>query len=222
MTKKRFYLLCIAIFAAFSFSACSSDKDENGPDLPPTPHYEEYISTDTEAILKKLNFVIYKGDTPPNVEGKYFGNDIVVTNSTLLTDALLNVGKIGEMTYNLFNQKENKTISSKLEFKYTSSSTFNTEEYSGVGTLISGTGNNFTIYSIYDGVLQSSAGEAKAKLLYLISGTLVKDQNGKNSALKDVSSVLLMLDDYGDPLDVLIRNNNGRKFVSLYDAKKID
>lgn len=220
MIQKKFYLLLVVVLSACTFSACSNDKDENKNS---TPRYDEYISADTEAILEELDFVIHKGDTPPNVEGKYFGNHIVVTESTVPFDQLLISDKVGEMTYNLFDQKINKTISSKLELKYTDSPFFEkTEEYWGIGTLISGSGNTFTIYSIYDGILHSTAGDAKAKLLYLISATLVKDENGNNTALKDVSSILLMLDDYNDPLNILINNNEARKFVSLNNALKVD
>lgn len=214
--KKTSLLLMLGLFF---YTSCSND-DSGDATLPATPKYETYISAETDAILKSLKFTINEGDNPPSVEGVYWGEFMQVTESNILGDFMITGSDIGDMTYNLYDQKANKTISSKLTMQYDMSLYKNKEEYSGTGTLISGAGDKFTIYSIYDGNLYLANGDvAKGKLLYLISAQLVKDENGNNAALKNTQSVLLMLDDYGDPLVTLIDVGKARKYISMQDAK---
>lgn len=208
----------IAMLLLISVLAMSCGDDEAENKTPPKYKYEDFVDAKTQAVINQLNFVVHKGETPPTVVGKYFGNHIKISASTLSNDDLKDYDKVGEMVYDLFNQKSNNTISSHLTLNYKrSEEDQDSQSYMGEGTLITGSDNKFTVYSIYsDANIGKGKSSEKDKLLYVLSAEIEKNEEGKNKALKNTQALLVMLDGSGKA------NVVSRVFKGMNDAELVD
>lgn len=205
-------LLLILVFTI----SCGDDEAESK--TPPKYKYEDFVDSKVQAVINQLNFVVHKGDTPPTVVGKYWGNHIKLATSTLSNDNLKDYDKVGEMVYDLFNQKPNNTISSHLILNYKhSDDDKESKSYMGEGTLITGSDNKFTVYSIHsDANIENGKSSEKGKLLYILSAEIEKDEDGKSKALKNTQALLVMLDGSKGT------NVVSRVFKSMNDAELVD
>lgn len=204
----------IAMLLLISVFTISCGDDEAESKVPPKYKYEDFVDSGIQTIINKLNFIIHKGEAPPTVVGKYFGEHIKVAASTQSDDVMKDYDKIGEMVYDLFNQKSNNTISSHLTINYKRSDDDESKSYMGEGTLITGSGNKFTVYSIYSDPDKGKS-ERQDKLLYILSAEIEKDEDDKSKSLKNTQALLIMLDGSGKAKVV------SRVFKSVNDAELV-
>ncbi|MFA5431576.1 MAG: hypothetical protein WC319_01685 [Candidatus Paceibacterota bacterium] len=94
---------------------------------------------DNSYIMDAINaagITIWDGNTPPNIEGEYKTNEIMVYNSS--SNFSNNIGQYLNSLFKYYDQESNNTI------KCTESSTGNYSE--GKGAFISGTGQYYTVW----------------------------------------------------------------------------
>lgn len=164
---KRLGLLPIIFFAGiFSFTGCKKDTVANNSvsgDFPPA--ISKIVTTALMDTLKKAGLTIYPGSKPPIVNGIYAmkSDSAIYAGGMKINDT----EKFGDpFVYNFSAQDAaNNTIS--LQFKDALDPTITG---GGLSTAyISGSGNNFTIFSA---ATYLSVYGASATFLFVISGTL--------------------------------------------------
>lgn len=147
--------------------------------------------------LRSLGLVINEGSTPPNLDGVYMTDAMVLEDTNIANDR-----EIGFEFANLrFAISKQNNDSLTLDF-----SGFDvTNRISSTESFISGSGNRFTVYLrvISDNEPTGSVGV----FAYVFSGT--KTTNG----IENFSYGLMMVDDSGDLADIYIDNNEGRRFT---------
>ncbi len=151
------------------------------------------LSDENLDALDNLGFPVYEGYNPPNFENIYIASPLALKSTTISNDE---IGKIyGDLRIQFYNQSNtNLTVSVKrLQ---------GGSEGIGNGSFISGTDNEFSVFT----KLHSTSSDSESLLLIACSGRLSDD------GISNFHYALLMVDDYGDPNDVLIENNTGRLF----------
>jgi hypothetical protein len=151
------------------------------------------LSDDNLNALNKLSFPVYKGYNPPNFENIYMASPFTLKATTIGNDE---IGKVyGDLSIQFHNQSNTNLTVSVKEFQAGT-------EGIGNGSFISGTGNEFTVFT----KLHTTSYNSESLLIIVCSGRL------KDNGISNFHYALLMVDDYGDPNDVLIENNTGRLF----------
>lgn len=183
MKKIILYILPILLVA----SCC---KDESAI-IPGQDFIPDEILDEIEANGQP----IYDGYDPPKLEGTFFVSDLVKVESNFVDTA--NPYGFADETITFSDYNEDK-LTLKIDYKQGGSIG------EGLGSFISGKGNNFTIYVRID-VEDLNNGHTHL-LTKVVSGTL--EENG----IRDISISIFMVDDKGDPHDRLIENGQGRRF----------
>jgi len=153
-----------------------------------------------EAILEKmlsLGMPINRGGTPPDMEGIYEAQPLILLASSRDDDQIGT--RYGDMHVKFHNQNNKKL---EIAVSYNQS---NHVFGDGIASFIVGTGNKFTIFSRIDGILDGQ----KYTSVEVYSGTIT------DNGITDYYQALFMVDDKGDKRNVLIENGDGRVF---YDS----
>nr|WP_067059717.1 hypothetical protein [Mucilaginibacter sp. L294] len=170
------------------FSGCKKDGPSNETIL--KNRISDVIPQKYLDTLKKLQFPINDGTNPPNMEGAYFANHLILKASNLPSDVIGN--QFHDAKFKLFDQSI-KDFGISLIGEH-----FLTLNDTSIVTAISGSGNNFTVY----GKVKSTTGTKSAIFAIIISGT--KDGNN----IKNYTEGLINID-----------NSNGGTGVFLPEGK---
>ncbi|MCQ2974829.1 MAG: DUF1566 domain-containing protein [Bacteroidales bacterium] len=187
------------------FNSCLKEDDEtiivegsllennnNNDDNKPSHDIYSHVPKETMDGLKQY-MPIYEGTTPPNVEGMYL---IDTMYFVYCQDNAYKPGTTIQKMYIQLNNQNNET--GTIDFYAKQSN----ETSVGKGALISGEGNNFTIYFDVNTeiVSQKGAGIIKATEVVIISGTIT------SQGIKDITYTLTTVkkenDIYKERMDV--------------------
>lgn len=151
------------------------------------------ISSDIFNSLDSLGMPIHAGVNPVNIEGEFLISEAVLTSSNLKDDS---VGYVFEGIKILFSGQNNR------EFKLMTKITQDSSESDWQESFISGSGNNFSVFSeikTYGNAKKDSAFSAQ-----IYSGTWSSD------GLTDLHMAAVMLDNYNNPDGSYIDAGNAR------------
>lgn len=191
-------ILFVSAVAALSFYACSSDDETvyypsvqqfNGSQ----ESIEDYLNPELLATMQGLGLNVNLGNTPPNVTGQFLDSPNVLeatniennTPGTIYADTYFTIGNFNALT-------------NSIDISYTTPG--NTETSVGVGAVVSGSGNRFTIFAKH----QVTHDVGTADSVMIISGELTSE------GIVDFQFATFMLDNHGLP--TFIANNKGRLF----------
>lgn len=182
----------ILILLALTLVISSCSKDDNDPDvlqakinnvIPP-----EFVQT-----VKGLGMDVYSGDTPPDITGSYVMNPNLLLRSNITNDVPSNTQFV-----NYGIRFSNQNLS---EFTISFVGTASGERDEGSGAIITGSGNNFTVY----GKSTTTVGSNSVVLGVMYSGTL---EDGK---IKNLKRAIVAIDDRNSGTS-LLKNGNARVF----------
>lgn len=210
-TTFRIFILCIIL----GTTACSSnDSAENETTSPEKKLYDYYVDSNMQKSIDQLGITIYKGNTPPTVEGIYKIDPLRCTMSNF-SDGMLGV-ELGASTLTLSNQN---TVNLSVDYKSFTIYSYEdkNEIWEGKGSFISGQGNKFSILLHSNGELENGSYKAKFQNLIILSGEM-DVQDDKIKGIKNLQLASIMSDDYQDPYNTLISIGQGRLFTNSYAA----
>ncbi|MBN9298162.1 MAG: hypothetical protein J0I41_14200 [Filimonas sp.] len=194
----------LMVFFSVSILACSKSKDDDQVNS-----YEKLVTPAVDSVIKAMGITVNKGVTPPNIEGTYVVSKSYVTKSNF-NDALLHI-VTGIDTTTYFNQNNSKlSIDCKSRFKYTYTSG-KSQISTGNGYFISGEGNKFTVISSNYGELTDNitGKTAKYRTVGVVSGEIVKNDNGTIKGIQNYQSATIMQEVYQEP-SLVIKPNQAR------------
>lgn len=174
---------------AFIQVSCKKEKNYNLP--------AQVFNIMTKAQLDKLvsmGLPINEGITPPDIDSVYLHNSLKCTYDGS------GDGRVGDyfasmkLRFNNFNPSDNTVKMSYVQ---------STESANGVGSIVSGSGNNFTVFTKNTGVLSG------------INFTSVTVFSGTKTAtgITNFKYSLLILTKDADPGSLVIDANEGRTFI---------
>lgn len=145
--KRTIYALCTVVCALLLMTSCSKSDDEKGGGIKNNNFSNEVTAVASKDLIQKMatgGATIYGGTTPPEVKlpsGFLFHTGEIVLSHTTLGDKDSIINKIQDgFFYRFYNQN-----GSKLKVDYFNQSG-RTYAANGVDAVISGEGNNFTIF----------------------------------------------------------------------------
>lgn len=145
--KRTIYALCTVVCALLLMTSCSKSDDEKGGGIKNNNFSNEVTAVASKDLIQKMatgGATIYGGTTPPEVKlpsGFLFHTGEIVLSHTTLGDKDPIINKIQDgFFYRFYNQN-----GSKLKVDYFNQSG-RTYAANGVDAVISGEGNNFTIF----------------------------------------------------------------------------
>ena len=145
--KRTIYALCTVVCALLLMTSCSKSDDEKGGGIKNNNFSNEVTAVASKDLIQKMaagGATIYGGTTPPEVKlpsGFLFHTgEIVLSHTTLGSEEPL-IGKVHDgFFYKFYNQSGSKL---KIDYFNQSGGTYAAR---GVDAVISGEGNNFTIF----------------------------------------------------------------------------
>lgn len=173
--KKELLMIAMLFGAMLGFTGCGGDDDNGGSDSPVTYEDSRITTVIPAQYLSELSkhITIYDGVTPPSIEGVY-----IMSPAKLIYDSY-NAQGIDEFSDAYFNFYNQNTTNNTISLMESGGSTG-----TGSGALISGKGNNFTIYLNMSGTNHGYT----YKTATLITGTKT------SSGIKDMRYAFIMLE----------------------------
>lgn len=157
---------------------------------------ENFYTPEALEALRNLGLVINEGNSPPNINGVYMTQPMVLEATNILDDPELGF-EFANIRFAVSNQNNDSLTLNFSGFDVTS-------RISVIASFISGSGNQFSVY-LKVSVNHEPTG-SNGIFAYVFSGT-------KNSTgLQNFSYGLMMVDDSEDFSNIFINNNEGRRF----------
>lgn len=156
-----------------------------------------FISAEQIATLQSLGLPVYEGDDPPDITGTYLCNDLVLYDSNIPEDSPYIGDSYADMEIKFYRQYS----SGRVRVSYDQSGY---ETGTGMRSFISGSGNNFTVFTEISGTSDSGIDFEDAMLF---SGTI------SAGGISNFSYGLLMTYKSSDPDGYLINVGDARVFV---------
>ena len=181
--KKIFAFIAISLI----FSSCYDDHSEVIPG-------QDFIPDEILAEIRENGQPIFEGLNPPDVTGRFVSRPHTLVESNF-DDSFQPGDRFAELTVDFFEYDPNK-LTLKVSIDQGSAGG------DGLGSFISGQGNNFTIYVR----LEREVNGAKTLQTRVYSGTLT------DGGISNLYESLFMIDDGGDPNGTLISVGQGRLF----------
>ena len=169
--KKTLYTALMGVFALLAFTACSKSDDDTSKYENLPNEVKSIVSFDVLKKLEASGMVINLGTTPPNIEGSYSIAPFELEFTDVPDPVYVPGHVITGYQYRFYDQK-----GVNVKTDYENKDFFVQEKALGKGTIISGSGNKFTVFMEVDG---EHVGEATYKNLALLSGE-VTPQGIKN------------------------------------------
>ena len=145
--KRTIYALCTVVCALLLMTSCSKSDDEKGGGIKNNNFSNEVTAVASKDLIQKMaagGATIYGGTTPPEVKlpsGFLFHTGEIVLSHTTLGDKDPIINKVQDgFFYRFYNQNGSKL---KVDYFNQSGGTYAAR---GVDAVISGEGNNFTIF----------------------------------------------------------------------------
>jgi len=175
-------------------TACKKKKDDTPPVSPLPEEVNNFVPDSILNEMKTLGMPINEGNTPPNIENTYLARPFILKASNRPGD------NVGSQFYDYrvtFYEQNNEKRTIKCDYVN------GTEMGTGLGSYVSGNDGAFTVFS----EMNITNGDAKAKIVQVISGTLVED------GIKDFYYANFMIDNFGNT--IFLDNGQGRV---IYDS----
>jgi hypothetical protein len=191
MKKRNLLLIGIALlFSSILFISCKKEEsliEENGL----SRSINDIMPQATLDSLEAYGMPIFKGGTPPELEGQYLSSPNVLVSSNIDEDEVGN--KFVNTTITL-SEQNNKYLSLKIEKTHGDG---NGEAYGG---FVSGEGNDFSIFT----EIKMYREQDSCLLAQVFSGTIASE------AIVDFYESLIMLNNYGNPNGYYIEDGSIR------------
>lgn len=216
-------LMILPILMLTIFFSCKKEKDEDAivKEKIEIVIPQQYIDT-----LKGLGMNVFEGSNPPNVEGIYLLDSLILINSNI--PGFIVGTAFSDAKINLYNQN---TTNFSLTVEQKTSGSLSTSENS----VVTGDGDNFTIW----GNLTTSNNGDTAIIATIISGQIADDGiknldyalinvdyifNGSNQFLlegqarfiKDQNDFCPRVDNF----DLLLEGNYSEKFTNIFSIQE--
>ncbi|MFT3794417.1 hypothetical protein [Flavobacterium sp.] len=195
-TTSKWAILALAV--SLFFPSCSSDDKD--PIYYPVAQFDgshesvqNYLNPELLETMEGLGLHVNLGNTPPNVTGQFLDSPNVLEASNIENST---PGTIFADTY--FTIRNFNPLTNSIDISYTTPG--NTETSAAVGAVVSGHGNQFTIFAKHK--VTHEAGTADSVMV--VSGQLTSE------GIVDFQFATFMLDNHGLP--TFIANNKGRLF----------
>ena len=190
------YTTILLVLLTLTFS-CSKDDDKS-----PTPvqqfdgseeAIENFFSAEVLDAMDELGFPVNEGTAPPIINGEYLISPLEAIASNIDGDL---IGKIYSDANVTFSNQSNETMTvDVVEIQGGSNSV-------AEQSFISGSANSFSVF-----VKLANTGNGHTRILAVAYSGFLSE-----SGIQNFQSVLIMLDDKGDPNNDLIENGQGRLF----------
>jgi len=192
----------IAIVSILSIVSCTKDSHEilpinNLEDNGFSTEINNLVPDSIITIMENLGMPIYRGGNPPLLNAGYLTEPLTLMATNRSSD---NIGQIFEDYVWTFSNCNLEDLTVVVDYQSDSGDLGN-----GVGSFISGEGNEFTVFVEAINIDNDTGSEAS--VLYCLSGTLGAD------SITDFYLCLIMLDDNGDPFDTYIEVGQGRVII---------
>ena len=158
--------LYAGLVAALSLVRCTTTTGSH-PVYHLPPAVNNILTTDQITILANMGMTINNGTTPPSIVGSYYVDALLLTGSNVPGDSI-NIKKYANYSYRFSNQTAAGNISVERAIQGGTSVGF------GQGAIISGSGNDFSIFTdLTDSITSSKDGHIIIfKSARIISGTI--------------------------------------------------
>ncbi|QJW91262.1 hypothetical protein HNV11_18715 [Spirosoma taeanense] len=197
--KKVFFTAASLLFCLAGCTIKREVIQPNGNDF--SSAILKAVPAETIAKIRDLGVPVYDGRTPPPVEGAYLISRLYMTKSTVPNEPVKPDG-FADLKLKIYNQ--NRTaLTASLDTKAVDGSRVIATS-TGQGTLLSGSGNFFSLFIVLETVRPSNG--SRSRTLDVYSGEITP------TGIRNLQSTLFMLNDYGDPNNDLIPVNTGRAF----------
>lgn len=184
------YSIIALLGLAIGFASCSKEDDE--PDVLQTK-INNTIPPEFVETVKGLGMDVYSGDTPPDISGSFVMNPNLLLRSNITNDVPSNTQFVN---YGISFSNQNLS-----DFTISFVGTASGEREEGSGAIITGSGDNFTVY----GKSTTTVGANSVVLGVMYSGTL---EAGK---IKNLKRAIVAIDDSNSGTS-LLKNGNARVF----------
>ncbi|HMR92054.1 MAG TPA: hypothetical protein PKC69_07060 [Chitinophagaceae bacterium] len=192
--RKTILLLCIAATPLFFYS-CKKDADGPGG---LESRISKIVSKDFRSQLASMGMDIYEGDKAPNVEGTISMTPNLLLQSNVPGDPPSNTQFV-HYSIKFYEQEESNN---SIKFSSTGYGGASPEKEESNGAVISGSGNNFTVY----GRSTVTVGSNSVVVAVIYSGTL----DGSNN-IKKLKRAIVVVDD-SNRGNILLTNGHMRVF----------
>ena len=203
ITLKKTLTFMIVITTALSQIGCSSTeqfKPAAGNNFNGSRQsIARYVTPELLLIMESLGLQVNEGNTPPTINGEFLASELLLYASNVPND-VLNIAFAD--TYFTLQNQNNLYLTTSVS--YTTKN--GTETALGTATVISGSGNKFTVFAKQN----ITNDEGSADGILVISGALLP--NG----IADFQFSLFMQDNHG--VADFIANQQGRLF---YDSDNL-
>lgn len=202
----RFYQLITALLfliTVLSISSCESDDDASNLEM---KAIEDFLTPRTVRALEDIGFNINPGDNPPNIEGTYYAEHILI--ATTVPDDPSSPGDSSlDVITKLSNQDGSNIFLERFEMGSNSVG-------SGGVALLTGKSTDVETprFSLFAKLNLVDGNGHEFSSLTAISGSMKFDSSGNPDGILDYQSVGIMLENNGNPYDNLIPNNTGRLY----------
>jgi len=196
MKRNLLFTATLFVFAlTLSLSSCKKDETETGF----SEDIQNLVPDSLLQTIKEMGMPVNEGLKPPTIENIYEASPFVLVSSNIYGDT---PGDIFVDFKVEFADQNNEDLTIKVSYVN------GNEKGTGLGSLISGSGNDFSVFV----KMTASSLESDADLLLIISGTKA------STGIKNLYYSIFMLNNYDNVNDYWIENGEGR---ILYDSDGI-
>jgi hypothetical protein len=190
---KQFSRLILILILSAALVSCNNDDDDKAPaDNGLSKEINDLVPAEVLQELKNLGMPIHKGLNPPDLQLKFYCSPLVLKETNVNND-VYRPGYVFADYYGNFYEQNNDKLTIKMDYEN------GPETGTGLGSFISGEGNNFSVFAEIHGEAQGD----KARLIQILSGTIT------DTGIKDLHVGNFMLEG-GDESEYWIDNGEGR------------
>lgn len=191
-----------AMFATVMFSLNSCKKSDTSTTTSPYADLTGIITESQINVLKSQGLPIYSGTTPPSISGIYVANPFTLLSPYGPSDTWKPGETIADYKYQFYNQSGTKIY---VNYK----NEMSTDVGSGVGAILHGENNNFSLFYKFTGTAQG----VPYTMAGVISGTYT------STGIKDFKIGFILTNKTGDQDNTILEPvNTGRVW---YDGNNL-
>lgn len=185
-----------ALVLVLLMAACSKDDDKKFDFDGSLTSITEFVGADLLNEMTDMGLIIYSGNNPPNVEGRYLMSPAVLKASNVPNEPYPIGHRFADQEMEFKNQKG-------LDIEFHGEQATAGGTYTGAGSFISGDGDNFTVFL---SILAKKEGrEKEVEEIFVYSGRISPE------GIHDIQLALFMVDNKGQ--SGVIDNGRGRLFI---------
>lgn len=181
-TKNLLFSSVLLITALCFFNSCKKDNNNN---VDFSSKIYSIISKEQIASLKAKGMVLNAGDTPPDISGVYLVSPYTLLSPYGPSDSWQAGKVINDYKYNFYDQVNDEV---KVDYKQLNAS----DQGTGLGSFISGSGNKFSLFAELAG---SDNSGVTYKHVVVISGEVTSE------GIKNFQYGFILTQKTGDPYD---------------------